>query len=553
VVAVSVTTRRRDLQRVAAETFGWHELRPEQLRAMEAVAAGRDVLAVLPTGAGKSAIYQVPAVLQDRPTLVVSPLVALQRDQRIRIVEQAGDQGAPDAVAINSIQRAQETRDAWEVVDEGSAAYVFLAPEQLARPEVVARLREVEVGLFVVDEAHCVSEWGHDFRPDYLRLGPVIAQLGNPPVLALTATAAPPVRADVLNRLGLHDPVEVIASFDRPNLHLAAVLHSDEDRRRNAVADRAAALAAENGGRGLVYCAARAETGRLAEALRLREVAAEAYHAGLGRARREAVHDRFTAGATRVVVATSAFGMGIDQPDVRFVLHAASPASLDDYYQQVGRAGRDGEDAVVELHHHARDVAVQRFLTARRPKPDSLRAALEAVDRGARSLADVRQSSGLSRVRATTALNLLEQADAVVTDDDGLLRRTDLDAGAAVEKAVGHGERRRELITSRLERMRLYAETTDCRRRMLLGYFGEQHPRRCGRCDNCDAGTATDVGDAGDAAGRPVVHPVFGEGVVMAETDDRITVFFREHGYRDLAIDAVRERDLLRRADQEGG
>jgi ATP-dependent DNA helicase RecQ len=556
VVAVSVTTRRRDLQRVAAETFGWHELRPEQLRAMEAVAAGRDVLAVLPTGAGKSAIYQVPAVLQDRPTLVVSPLVALQRDQRLRIVEQAGDQGAPDAVAINSIQRVQETRDAWEVLDEGGAAYVFLAPEQLARPEVVARLREVEVGLFVVDEAHCVSEWGHDFRPDYLRLGPVIAQLGNPPVLALTATAAPPVRADVLNRLGLHDPVQVIASFDRPNLHLAAVLHRDEERRRDAVADRAAALAAENGGRGLVYCAARAETGRLAEALRLREVAAEAYHAGLGRARREAVHDRFTAGTTRVVVATSAFGMGIDQPDVRFVLHAASPAALDDYYQQVGRAGRDGEAAVVELHHHARDVAVQRFLTARRPRPDSLRAALEAVNQGARSLPDVRQASGLSRARATTALNLLEQADAVVTDDDGLLRRTDLDTGTAVEKAVGHGEHRRELITSRLERMRLYAETTDCRRRMLLGYFGEQHPRPCGRCDNCDAGTGTDVDDTADAAedtGRPVVHPVFGDGVVMAETDDRITVFFHEHGYRDLAADAVRERNLLRPADEERG
>jgi ATP-dependent DNA helicase RecQ len=547
---VNVTTRRRDLQRVAAETFGWHELRPDQLKAMEAVAEGRDVLAVLPTGAGKSAIYQVPAVLQDRPTVVVSPLVALQRDQRTKIVERAGDKGAPDAVVINSMQRAQETRDAWEVVEAGGAAYVFLAPEQLARPEVVARLRDVEVGLFVVDEAHCVSEWGHDFRPDYLRLDGVIAQLGHPPVLALTATAAPPVRTDMLNRLGLVDPVEVIASFDRPNLQLAAVLHSDEDQRRAAVLDRAESLSAENGGRGLVYCTARAETGRLAEALCLRGVAAEAYHAGLGRARREAVQDRFASGATRVIVATSAFGMGIDQPDVRFVVHASSPAALDDYYQQVGRAGRDGEAAVVELHHHARDVAVQRFLTARRPKPDSLRAVLDVTSQGAASVADVCLASGLSRVRTTTALNLLEQAAAVVTDEDGMLRRTNVSAEAAVDKAAELGGRRRELVTSRLERMRLYAETTDCRRRMLLGYFGEQHPQPCGCCDNCDGGTATasdEAVDSTDDPGRAVVHPVFGDGMIMTETDDRVTVFFREHGYRDLALDAVRERDLLRR------
>ena len=552
---MSATTR--DLQRVAAETFGWHELRPEQLTAMEAVAAGRDVLAVLPTGAGKSAIYQVPAVLQEGPTLIVSPLVALQRDQRTGIAERADGEDAPEAVVINSVQRAEENRRAWEVVDEGGAAYVFLAPEQLARADVVERLRHAAIGLFVIDEAHCVSQWGHDFRPDYLRLGHVIAQLGKPPVLALTATAAPPVRADMLDRLGLADPVEVIGSFDRPNLHLAAALHVDEDQRRAAVVDRAAALAEENRGRGLVYCAARAETGRLAEALRSRGIAAEAYHAGLGRARREAVHDRFSSGATTVVVATSAFGMGIDQPDVRFVLHAASPGSLDDYYQQVGRAGRDGEPAVVELHHHARDSAVARFLSARRPKPDSLRAALDAVGDGARSLPDVVRASGLSRVRATTALNLLEQAGAVVPDEDGVLHRTEIDADAAVKEAVDHAEGRREVIVSRVERMRLYAETTDCRRRMLLGYFGEQHPQRCGRCDNCDDGTADDVeAPAGDTdidtdACRAVVHPKFGDGVVMAEDDDRVTVFFHEYGYRDLATEAVRERNLLRPADAD--
>ena len=179
------------LHQVARDAFGWSELRPDQLAAMEHTMAGRDVLVVLPTGAGKSAIYQVPALLVPGPTLVVSPLLALQRDQ----LEGIDDANAPEAVAVNSAQRSSERRRAWEAVGTGAAEYIFLSPEQLAKDEVVDRLVQAEVGLFVIDEAHCVSAWGHDFRPDYLRLGQVIERLGHPPVMALTATAAPPVRA----------------------------------------------------------------------------------------------------------------------------------------------------------------------------------------------------------------------------------------------------------------------------------------------------------------------------------------------------------------------
>ena len=214
------------LQEAAAATFGWTELRPEQLDAMELVMQGRDVLVILPTGAGKSAIYQVPALLIPGPTLIVSPLLALQQDQ----LEGIDTSEAPEAVAVNSTQVQDEHRRAWEAVGQGQAEYLFLAPEQLAKDQVVERLSNIGVGLFVVDEAHCVSAWGHDFRPDYLRLGSVIERLGHPPLIALTATAALPVRRDIVARLRMRDHGEVVASFDRPNLRLAVQHHSDDRR-----------------------------------------------------------------------------------------------------------------------------------------------------------------------------------------------------------------------------------------------------------------------------------------------------------------------------------
>ncbi len=538
--------RTRQLREIAATTFGWAELSADQLRAMEQVAAGRDVLAVLPTGAGKSAIYQVPALLPDRegPTVVVSPLIALQHDQREGIAESA----APAAVAVNSAQRVGETRSAWEDIERGRAGYLFLAPEQFADDEVLARVREAEPALFVVDEAHCVSEWGHDFRPEYLRLGAVVEQLGHPVVVALTATAAPPVRDDVIERLGLHDPAVVVAGFDRPNLHLAVRIHVGRDTRDAEVVERVVELAARGDGRGLVYCTTRRTTEEFTAALVARGVAAAAYHGGLGRAARDDVHERFRSGDAPVVVATSAFGMGIDQPDVRFVVHAASPASLDEYYQQAGRGGRDGGPAIVELHHHDRDLDLQRFLTARRPKPDALRAALGAVVGEPRTRAEVRGASGLSAQRLATALNLLEQTGAVLVDGAGRFLRGEVE-GDPVEHAVTLAERRRELVRSRIDRVRAYADTTDCRRRLLLGHFGEQHPEVCGHCDNCDAGTSrevdVDTDVVGEGDGGAVRHPQWGEGVVMTTEGDRVTVLFAEHGYKTLALDAVRERGLL--------
>ena len=528
-----------DLSRAAADAFGWDELRPEQLRGMEQLARGHDVLAVLPTGAGKSAIYQVPALLADGLVVIVSPLLALQRDQREGIAEA----DAPDAVVINSAQRAAETDEAWRALGDGRARYLFLSPEQLANSEVVDRLAAAGVAMFVVDEAHCVSEWGHDFRPDYLRLGPVIRRLGHPPVAALTATAAPPVRDDITSRLGLREPRQVITSFDRPNLHLTALRHANPDQRRREIVERAVELT----GPGLVYCATRKESVVLAEAMTERGVRAAAYHAGLARSVRDEVHEGFMSGGLRIVVATSAFGMGIDKPDVGFVLHSAAPASLDAYYQEIGRGGRDGEPTVVELHHHDHDFNLQRFLTARRPKPDALRRVLLATRTDRPSTPkEIGAESGLAGARRTTALNLLEQAGAVLADERNRFTRTDLGPAEAVERATELAEQRRRNVRSRIDMMRAYADTTDCRRRLLLGYFGEQLPDPCGNCDNCDAGQSEPGTDQDLGADHQVVrHPEFGEGSVMSTEEDRVTVLFREHGYKTLSLAAVRGRDLL--------
>jgi ATP-dependent DNA helicase RecQ len=517
-----VTNHVRQLRRLAEQHFGWSRLRADQVRAMEHVATGRDVLAVLPTGAGKSAIYQVPALLLDGITVVVSPLVALQHDQ----IAGLSGTAAPRAVALNSTLTDAQRADVWRAVRDGDAEYLFLSPEQLADDARLAALSEIDIGLFVVDEAHCVSFWGHDFRPDYLRLGSVIERLGRPPVLAMTATAAPPVRADITERLGLRDPREVIASFDRPNLHLAVRRCTDEAEKRTAVLTAVSTAAA---GTGLVYVASR----RDAEEYAARLDRAAPYHAGMRAADRERVHHDFLAGDLDVVVATSAFGMGIDKPDVRFVIHASVPDSLDSYYQQVGRAGRDGEPADATLFYRQEDLGLQRFLTTHRAHEDTLREVAAALEDGAELPEDARR---------TRALNLLEQAGAI-TGERRLTSGVDQAVADALEVAGNH----QRMVRSRIEMMRGYAETTGCRRQFLLGYFGEELPDPCDNCDTCAAGTAgrLTAGTTEFTREHVVDHSEWGRGVVLSVEQDRLTVLFDTVGYRTLSLRAVREHDLL--------
>ena len=534
-----------DLRRTAREAFGWTELRPGQLEAMQHVMAGRDTLAVMPTGSGKSAIYQVPALLLDGPTVVVSPLIALQRDQVSGLLEH---RAAGGAVQANSAQSARAREAAFEALQSGDVEFFFLAPEQLSKPEVLDALAEVRPSLFVVDEAHCISSWGHDFRPDYLRLHTAIERLGRPTVLALTATASPPVRDEIVSRLRLDDPVQVVRGFDRPNLSLEVESFRDDEQRRDAVVLRAMSEAKP----GLVYTATRKSAERYAEALAELGITAEHYHAGRRSADRDDVHSRFLSGGLDVVVATTAFGMGIDKADVRFVLHAEVADSLDSYYQEIGRAGRDGEPAQAVLYYRQEDLGLRTFFASGGVDERALTQVVALVNHAGEAVEPTALASEMDvrPTRLAGLVNLLEQAGAVDVHDDGTIEASEdeLSPRQAASQAAEVAESQRKMEQSRVEMMRAYAETTGCRRQFLLGYFGETLEEPCGNCDTCRDGTAEEQADA-DLSPFPlqsrVTHASWGNGVVMRYEGDRIVVLFEAVGYRTLSLEAVAARGLL--------
>jgi ATP-dependent DNA helicase RecQ len=370
-------------------------------------------------------------------------------------------------------------------------------------------------------------------------------------VIALTATAAPPVRRDIVSRLGMRDPGEVVAGFDRPNLRLAVDRFTDGADKREAVIARIRTLTSDPATRrGLVYVASRKDSEFYAAESAAPGIRIAAYHAGMRASDREQVHQDFLTGAIDVIVATSAFGMGIDKPDVRFVLHASAPDALDSYYQQIGRAGRDGEAAQITLFYRPEDLSLQKFLTATTAPEDTIAEVAHALYQHDHPVRPSRLEVAAAPARRTRAINLLEQVGAITITESGLLEAdSGRTPGQAVEQAAEAARAYEELTRSRIEMMRGYAETTGCRRQHLLGYFGEQRLDPCGNCDTCDAGTAArrTPGAAEFPVHSAVRHRDWGAGSIMSAEADRITVLFEEVGYKTLFLPEVRKHDLLTR------
>lgn len=483
-----------DVQQALRTYFGFDELRPGQDEVVQAIMAGRDAMGIMPTGGGKSLCYQLPALCRPGLTVVVSPLIALMKDQ----VDALQARGIP-AAAINSSLGAEEYRQVMQALRYGELKIVYVAPERFAQEGFMTLLRGLQISLLAVDEAHCLSQWGHDFRPDYLRLGRVREALGYPQTVALTATATAHVREDILTTLQLKEPAVVISGFARDNLDFA-ITHCES---RKAKFERIQQVVSR-WKTGIIYCSTRKNVMLVFEELSSRHVNVVAYHAGMTDEEREFSQNAFVSGRADVVVATNAFGMGIDRPDVRFVVHFEIPGSVEAFYQEAGRAGRDGNPSACELLFNHADLKTQEFFFEGSNPPINLIRALYnflrfECDPGTHELhiaVDAmaeRMGKDVNPMAVGTALSCLIHAGAIqrfdvpgqLTKGTRLLKPElnfeclDIDRNSLEEKA------RRDHL--KIEAMTRFAYSMGCRQQWILDYFGEVNSEPCGHCDVCAA------------------------------------------------------------------
>ena len=489
-----------DPQEALRTYFGFDELRPGQDEIVASILAGRDTMAIMPTGGGKSLCYQLPALCREGVTIVVSPLIALMKDQVDALVAK----GIP-AAAINSSLAGEEYRQVMNDFRSGELRLVYVAPERFGNEGFMRTLQGMKISLLAIDEAHCLSQWGHDFRPDYLRLGRVRQELGNPQTVALTATATENVRQDILQTLQLQEPAVVISGFGRDNLDFG-ITHCES---RKAKFERIRQLM-QQWKKGIIYCSTRKNVMAVFEEVQGYGSTVVAYHAGMTDEEREFSQNAFISGRADVVVATNAFGMGIDRADVRFVIHFEIPGSVEAYYQEAGRAGRDGELSACEMLFNHADLKTQEFFfEGSNPSVEQIRSVYNLLrsrcnpDTGELQMTVDAMAAELGKdanpMGVSTALSTLIHAGAITRSDvaGSNTRLTkvlnpslpfaalDIDKDRIEEKA--------KRDHAKIEAITRYAYSSGCRQRWILQYFGEQGAEDCGHCDSCKAEEPADA------------------------------------------------------------
>lgn len=479
------------------EHFNLPKFRNNQEAVINAVLERKDVLVVMPTGGGKSLCYQLPALMLEGLTVVVSPLISLMQDQ----VDSLERLGIP-ATLINSTLSPEEVDTRFSDIKAGKYKLVYIAPERFRSPRFVQMMQGLKISLFAIDEAHCISQWGHDFRPDYMRLGQSIANLGRPPIVALTATATPTVQDDIIKNLHLSDPQKFVSGFSRPNLELR-VVNADKDVEKYAHLGRLI----ESQKKGIIYCATRKRVDKVALVLKTWDCSVVAYHAGMTDDQRKKVQDDFLQGKVDVAVATNAFGMGIDRSDIRFVAHFEIPGSLEAYYQEVGRAGRDGEESICELYYSYADKRIQEFfIDGSNPSRQLIEKVYQQLNREANlhyevylSIDDIAELSGSGKnsMAVGASLSVLARAGCIERFDiprqrikGTRLLKPDLnpkdlpvDYTALMEKESRDREK--------LETIIRFSTSVGCRQQWIMRYFGESGSEECEQCDQCKQGDSS--------------------------------------------------------------